>query len=721
MRKSRKNTTTKSKVRTLAKTAPLCVLCAALVGTSAIASGMSAALQTTQATQETPEFSEGKMLITAAGTYTLTGSMHGTVFVDPGAGDVTLVLDNVNITGGEAGAIAAVSGDSLTIETSNGSVNSISDDGVSSEYGTAIYSKVNISFTGNGSLNITGNSGQGIRTHNADISFENGEYRISSSKTGLSAEGDNPGRILLNGGKIYIDANGGAVNPDSAVIRNGGGLYDLTLDGSASNSTEASVSDSSFNSDEYFRSEASFGYIPESGYSASVPDADPSDVVPEDKLPEEFPVEISDKMNPDESASKTAPPALPDNADSQTAPPDLPTGADSQAAPPALPNDSESQNVNDQMPGAKGQMPGMNGTISGSTDTAGEIVTSNTVNTAADLTADYDNASTITVTEEDSQVNISESGTYVVTGSSSNGNITVKKGTTGVVLVLEDLDLTSLSGATLSVNKNAEVQIVVSGDVTLTDAENPADEESTDAEIADAFDGAAIKLKAESVVVITGDGTLNLNGNAKNGIKAGDDSSLIIDGDLTLNISAANDGINSNYDVTILDGDVTINAADDGIHVDHILTIGSEDGTGPDLTVESSTEGLEGTVVNIMGGKVDVTSTDDAVNAANGDGVYEGILDYSFNMIGGDLTINAQGDGIDSNGNVNLIDGTASIKSSTQAGEAGIDYDGEMYISDDFDLNNQTGISGQDMIPGMNQNGMNPGAMNHGGPAFGRR
>ena len=95
--------------------------------------------------------------------------------------------------------------------------------------------------------------------------------------------------------------------------------------------------------------------------------------------------------------------------------------------------------------------------------------------------------------------------------------------------------------------------------------------------------------------------------------------------------------------------------------------------------------------------------------------------DGSFNMTGGDLTINAQGDGIDSNGNVNLIDGTASIKSSTQAGEAGIDYDGEMYISDDFNLNNQTGISGQDMMPGMNQSGMNQGAMNQGGPAFGRR
>ena len=77
---------------------------------------------------------------------------------------------------------------------------------------------------------------------------------------------------------------------------------------------------------------------------------------------------------------------------------------------------------------------------------------------------------------------ITESGTYIVTGTSDNGSITVKKGTAGVVLVLDDLDLTSTSGATLSINKNAEVQVVISGKVTLTDNENPENENSTNAE-----------------------------------------------------------------------------------------------------------------------------------------------------------------------------------------------------------------------------------------------
>ena len=71
----------------------------------------------------------GRLLISEAGTYTLTGSMRGTVWVDPGRGDVTLILDNITIDGGESAGIAAVSGDSLTIILANSTVNSVRDGG----------------------------------------------------------------------------------------------------------------------------------------------------------------------------------------------------------------------------------------------------------------------------------------------------------------------------------------------------------------------------------------------------------------------------------------------------------------------------------------------------------------------------------------------------------------------------------------------------------------
>ncbi len=353
---------------------------------------------------------------------------------------------------------------------------------------------------------------------------------------------------------------------------------------------------------------------------------------------------------------------------------------------------------------------GGSGMIQASTDTAGEIVTGVTANSAMDLNADYISAVTFDVSEN-SDVKITEAGTYIITGTAAEGSITVKKGTTGVVLILKDLDLTSSNSAALSINKGAEVQVVISGNVKLTDNENPEDEYSTDEAVADAYDGAAIKVKAGAQAYLTGDGTLTVLGNAKNSIKAGDESSLIIDG-VTLNISAVNDGINGNFDVTILSGAITVSAGDDGIHADHILTIG-EDGTGPDLTIASSNEGLEGTVVNIAGGIVNVNATDDGINAANKDGVYEGELAYSVNITGGSVTVTTQADGMDSNGNVNLIGGSASIRSASAGGDAGIDYDGALYISDSFRLNNQSGVAGPDGMGGV------PGPMGGAQEGFG--
>ena len=349
--------------------------------------------------------------------------------------------------------------------------------------------------------------------------------------------------------------------------------------------------------------------------------------------------------------------------------------------------------------------------IQSTTDSPTEVVTGTVSNSAVSLQPDYDNAVTYTLTDNDGEVTISSSGTYVVTGSSSIGGITVKKGTEGVVLILEDLDLTSSTGAALSVNKNAEVQIVVKGTVNLTDAEDPTDETSSDTAVADAFDGAAIKVKANSVVFITGNGKLNINGNAKNGIKGGDESSIIIGGDVSLDITAANDGINGNYDVSILSGTVNISAGDDAVHADRVLTIGNN-GKGPDLTVTKSEEGLEGTVVNINGGSIKVTSSDDGINAANSDDAYPDIA-YSVNITGGNVSVTSGGDGIDSNGNINLTGGSTSISSASRGGEAGIDYDGSLYISDSFKLNNSSGVAGPDNMGGM-RGGMNGGPMGNG-------
>ncbi|MCR5255601.1 MAG: carbohydrate-binding domain-containing protein [Acetatifactor sp.] len=344
-----------------------------------------------------------------------------------------------------------------------------------------------------------------------------------------------------------------------------------------------------------------------------------------------------------------------------------------------------------------------------------EIVTTTVENTAAALTADYDNATTYVMSESNNDIKISSAGTYIVTGECSDGNITVKKGTTDVVLILRDLDLTSTTGATVSLNKTSEVKLIIEGTVNLTDAEDPADEDSADAEVADAFDGAAIKAKDGSNVYLTGTGTLNIDASdCKNGIKVGDADypSFVIDGSLTINIDAANDAINAGYDLTILGGNINITAGDDALHADRIITLGTEGKTGPEINILNCTEGIEGTVVNLFGGSATINASDDGVNAANSDGTYSSEMEFAINITGGNWTVNCKGDGLDSNGNINITGGYTTINSGTSAGEAGLDYVGSCYVAEGC-LDNKCGASCDGALGGiMGEFGMETPEMN---------
>ena len=221
-------------------------------------------------------------------------------------------------------------------------------------------------------------------------------------------------------------------------------------------------------------------------------------------------------------------------------------------------------------------------------------------------------------------------------------------------------------------------------------------------------------------MVLTGDGTLIVNGNCKNGIKVSDldaddkndgytEASFIIDGEnLTINVTAANDGINSGTDLTIKSGNITVSAGDDGIKADYILTIGEEGKAGPTINVKKSNEGIEGATVNIYSGTIDVTASDDGINAANGD--LTGYT-YSLNIMGGTINISAGRDGIDSNGNVNITGGlTTIVKSASNGGEGGLDYNGTCYIAEGCFVNpyGTTMDSGKGGFGG-GQNGQMPG------------
>lgn len=304
-----------------------------------------------------------------------------------------------------------------------------------------------------------------------------------------------------------------------------------------------------------------------------------------------------------------------------------------------------------------------------------------TVFTFSDDSITVENGDTSTYKIENNELTIKSPGTYVLTGSCSDGGVKVKKETTGVTLVLYNLTLASSSGAPIVINKgNTDTKIILDGTNTLTDNENPEDEESTDETIADNFEGAALKIKAGGDLTVEGTGTLNLNGSScKNGLKSGDEDTdngykgtPITINSGTINIQAANDGIHA-YSLSILGGNITVSAGDDGIKADIDLNIGAKNSdNGPNITVSNSCEALEGATINLYSGNGNLTSSDDGINAANSD-----LTDYSFNLnvYGGNWIINSGGDGLDSNGSLSIYGGNTEIFSSTENDNAPFDYD----------------------------------------------
>ena len=279
---------------------------------------------------------------------------------------------------------------------------------------------------------------------------------------------------------------------------------------------------------------------------------------------------------------------------------------------------------------------------------------------------------------------IDGAGAYVVTGSCADGSIQIKKGTTGVTLALNGLALTSADTAPIVCGKSTEVVIVAADGSTnsLTDAAENNDDsypDNTEAE------NAVIKCKDGAPVTLCGGGALTINANGKNGIKSGastteeGEASLTIR-ELTLTINApVNDAINAQQLLNVESGTLTISAADDAIHSDLVLNIGSEDTDGPTIAITECCEGLEAAELNVLSGNIDILSSDDCLNAANSD--LSG-YDFTMNISGGTITAcSSSGDGFDSNGDLTISGGTVTVWTANAADNQPLDADGAITIS----------------------------------------
>ena len=223
------------------------------------------------------------------------------------------------------------------------------------------------------------------------------------------------------------------------------------------------------------------------------------------------------------------------------------------------------------------------------------------------------------VTVEGTAVSITASGVYTITGSCSEGSITVKKGVTDVTLILEDLDLACSTTSPISLNKSTSTVIFVTGTVTLTDNEDEANDTGASNST---FEGAVIKVKTGSSAVICGDGTLNAVGNCKNGIKGAASADITVGGSLTLNITAVNNGLASDNSVTVAGGTVNITSGNDGIKSkpddDDSTSTGIVTITGGTISINASGDGIQAaTDIVITGGDITIVSADDAVHATD--------------------------------------------------------------------------------------------------------
>lgn len=180
----------------------------------------------------------------------------------------------------------------------------------------------------------------------------------------------------------------------------------------------------------------------------------------------------------------------------------------------------------------------------------------------------------------------------------------------------------------------------------------------------------------------TAETTTEEDSTSMKGLKAAGDL-LITGGSFT--IDSADDSVHSNTVITVNAGDFTISSGNDAFHADDTLTV-----TGGTMAISESYEGFEALYVDIQGGEITLTATDDGLNAAGGtdsSGISGGrdamfgkggsmaSSNGSITISGGNITINASGDGIDANGSVTISGGNITVSGPTQGDTSILDYD----------------------------------------------
>ncbi len=299
---------------------------------------------------------------------------------------------------------------------------------------------------------------------------------------------------------------------------------------------------------------------------------------------------------------------------------------------------------------------------------------------------DLGDAEILNVTDQHN-ITIDTAGIYVLSGQAKEVSVLIDASDEDKVqLVLDNLTLTNKNTPCIYVRNADKVFITLRGDansLSVTGDFSSDGDTNTDAVI---FSKEDLTINGTGAITITssdngisGKDTLKVTGGCLNisctGSALESKDEILISGG-AINTTTSNDGLHAedNDDDTkgyiyISGGSICITAEDDAIHATTVVRI--DDGEF-DL---NSSEGIEGTVLQINGGNIRIEASDDGINAAH----KSDSLSPVFEMNGGNVTIKmgeGDTDGIDSNGDIIINGGIIDI-----TGKSAFDYDGSATVN----------------------------------------
>lgn len=345
---------------------------------------------------------------------------------------------------------------------------------------------------------------------------------------------------------------------------------------------------------------------------------------------------------------------------------------------------------------------------------------------------------------EGSAVIITAAGTYVVSGELTAGSLTVNAGDADKVqIVLSGASIRNEAGPALNIQQADKVFVTLAAGSqnTLADGASYTLAEGEDEPNAALYSKADLTINGTGALTVEGNyrhgvnskddlvvtgGTLTVT--AKEDGLRGKDCVKVADGSFA--ITAGGDGVKSNNDedptrgfvsidggtfaveagdegfqaatyLRLAGGDAQIKAADHALRSDveaamsggtYVVEAGGK-GMNPEtkftmdggtFTVAGCEEGIEAQEVIVNDGELNITASDDGINAAvaeRSDETAEAAVaanaseDCLIQINGGMVTVDAGGDGLDSNGYVEVNSGVVLASGSAGGGDSALDYE----------------------------------------------